>query len=84
MASGGFIEREGLVHIHSGERVVPAAQVRRDANRAGSSSGIVNHGGIHLHINVPAGSAAANNPEAFAELALKKITRAVRMQRERR
>ncbi|MGA9770848.1 MAG: phage tail tape measure protein, partial [Blastocatellia bacterium] len=84
MASGGFIEREGLVHIHSGERVVPAARVRRDANRADGSSGFVNHGGIHLHITVPAGSAAANNPEAFAELAVKTVTRATRKQRERR
>lgn len=34
--SGGFVESDGLAEIHAGERVVPAAEVRRDPASGGT------------------------------------------------
>lgn len=85
MATGGFIESEGLVHLHPGERVIPARVTRGVKNGApGADGGLVNHGGIHLHVHVPRGSRAAEEPEAFSEYVLKSVTRKVLRQRERR
>lgn len=77
MATGGFIEREGLVHIHTGERVIPAARVRRDADRAVAPA---REGDIHLHFHIAADSPAGQNPRSLASL----VAHEVRKQRERR
>jgi TP901 family phage tail tape measure protein len=77
MATGGLIEREGLVHIHTGERVVPAAKVRRDADRAGERR---SDGSLHLHFHIPPDSPAAKDRRGFVAY----VTREVRTQKERR
>lgn len=82
-AIGGDVETEGLVHLHPGERILPARVTRGLQQGAlGSAGGLTIHGGVH--ISVPKGSRAAEEPEAFADYALKQITRKVLRQRERR
>ncbi|MGA9774007.1 MAG: phage tail tape measure protein, partial [Blastocatellia bacterium] len=79
LSSGGYIEREGLVHIHSGERVVPAAKVRREDSGVAS----IRPQHIHLHLHIPKGSRAAEEPQIFGEVAVGKVTTAMRNQRRR-
>jgi TP901 family phage tail tape measure protein len=78
-ATGGYIEREGLIHIHSGERIIPAAQIRRDANTA-SSVRASREGGITLKFYIAKDSPAAKSPRALAA----EVVHEVRRQRERR
>ena len=44
MASGGFIQKEGLFHLHAGEKVTPASMVNNDSNT-----------NIHVNINEAGG-----------------------------
>lgn len=83
-AVGGRVQSDGMVHVHAGEHIVPArvSQPYREGGRA-SSGGMTVSGGIHLHVNVPKGSAAAENPEKFGEFALKYISRSIKKQREK-
>jgi TP901 family phage tail tape measure protein len=83
-AMGGDVHTEGLVHVHSGERILPARVTRglQSGALGLAGGGLTINGGLHVH--VPKGSRAAEEPEAFSEYVLKSVTRKVLRQRERR
>jgi TP901 family phage tail tape measure protein len=79
-AIGGDVQSEGLVHLHAGERILPARVTR--GLKSNAAGGITITGGIT--INVPKGSRAADDPEAFAQYVLNYVTHEVHLMRERR
>jgi TP901 family phage tail tape measure protein len=81
---GGDIERDGLYYGHKGERVLPAKVVKGMRGESSQGEQINLHGGVNLHIHPPAGSAMANDPEAFGKYALNYVTHHLRRQREKR
>lgn len=73
-ASGGHVLRGGLVRVHDDEAIVPARVTRawREAppdvrSLSGTMGSGISYGDFHFTFNVPHGSAAANDPKAFAE-----------------
>lgn len=84
-AMGGDVMSEGLVYIHSGERILRAADVTRGYHEPSrttrSASSVTITGGIHIH--PPKGSRMAERPNEFGKQVLKEVTHRVHLQRER-
>jgi hypothetical protein len=73
-ASGGRVLKGGLVSVHTDEDIVPARVTREwrgsppdVSSLSAGMRGSVSYGDFHFTFNVPPGSAAANDPKAFAE-----------------
>ena len=85
-ASGGRVLRGGLVRIHDNEEIVPARVTSRYEERgrvAAASAGHRIHVEAPIHLHPPAGSAMANDPEAFGEYASERIVYATKRLLER-
>lgn len=85
-AMGGEVQSEGMVNVHPGERIIPARVTRglRDASSVGRGGDTHIHVNGGITVNVPAGSPAAEDPEAFFDLVTRGVEKRVRRQKERR
>jgi TP901 family phage tail tape measure protein len=80
-ASGGHVEREGMVLVHRGEDIVPAKVTRgyrpKEARETQASR---SSGETHLHFHIPPGSPVTQDPKSLMAYVTYEVTR----QRERR